>query len=912
MEKKIGIPLEGFDAAVRRAACEGMVLLKNEGEMLPVTEKDCIAVFGRCQIDYYRSGTGSGGAVNVAYTTNLIDGFREHKNIRMNEELLQVYQAWIGEHPFDNGGGVWAGEPWFQQEMPVTDELVKGARFTSNKAIVVIGRTAGEDQDNAAVGGSYLLTEDEKNLLEVVTKYFEETAVVLNVSNIIDMSWMKTVTLPERIKAVLYTWQGGIASGTASADVLCGAVTPSGKLPDTIAKSISDYPSSENFGDKKANIYAEDIYVGYRYFETFAPDAVLYPFGFGLSYTTFSLEATDMKITGQNAEASVGITVTVKNSGKYYAGKEVVQVYVEAPQGKLGKPARVLAGFAKTGLLKPGESEKAEIRISAASLASYDDSGITGHKSCYVLEEGSYCFYVGTDARSAAALPEKLTIETDLVTEELEQALAPTEVYTRIRPGKRDEKGIYQLEREAVPTQDISLKDRITQRLPKALNITGDKGIRLSDVKEQRNSPEEFVAQFSEQELAAIVRGEGMCNPMVTPGTASAFGGTASDLYHYGIPALCCSDGPSGIRMDSGLKATQMPIGTLLAAAWDPKMTEELYVWEGLELQRNEIDTLLGPGMNIHRNPLNGRNFEYFSEDPLLTGVQAAAAVRGIAKNGSQATIKHFACNNQEVERSNADSIVSERAVREIYLKGFEIAVKAGAKSVMTSYNPLNGHWAASNYDLCTTILREEWGFDGIVMTDWWAKMNDPVTAGAADMKNTAAMVRAQNDLYMVVTNGGSQENAYEDNTLEALTTGNLTVGELQRCAVNICRFACQSLAAQRPWKPLQELMSEKDSFVFDPIKFDFTQAESFAVHLEHDGRYKFIIKVSSRLSTQAQSASNLMLNDKAVATIQTNGTDGKWVIVKLENIDLAAGDYQLRLESVKAGIEIAWISITR
>lgn len=916
MERKIGIPLEGFDQAVRCAAAEGMVLLKNEDGILPITSKDCVSVFGRCQFDYYRSGTGSGGAVNVAYTTNLMDGFEDHPGIRINKDLVNIYKSWIKEHPFDNGGGVWAGEPWFQQEMPVTDELVKSARFISNKAIIVIGRTAGEDQDNAVTEGSYLLTADELHMLETVTKYFEETVVVLNVPNVIDMSWQETLAGKENIKSILYTWQGGIAAGTASADVLTGAVTPSGKLPDTIARKIEDYPSTKYFGDKKANLYVEDIYVGYRYFETFAPGTVLYPFGFGLSYTTFALENAQVEIQGSGKEAVVKIYVDVRNTGHFHAGKEVVQVYVEAPQGKLGKPARVLAGFAKTGCLNPGESENVEISVFASALASYDDSGVTGHRSCYVLEKGEYGIYLGTDVRQAksvsAADGRGLVIDEDVVTEKLEEALAPTVAYKRMRPSEKNDAGIYNLAEEAVPTQTISMKERIESRLPKEMKITGDKGIKLQDVQAKKESLEAFVAQFSKEELATIVRGEGMCNPMVTPGTASAFGGTAPSLYKYGIPAVCASDGPSGIRMDSGLKATQMPIGTLLAAAWDPEMTEALYELEGQELRRNEIDTLLGPGINIHRNPLNGRNFEYFSEDPLLTGVQAAAAVKGIAKSGAHATIKHFACNNQESERTNVDSVVSERAVREIYLKGFEMAVRNQACSIMTSYNPLNGHWSASNYDLCTTILRGEWGYQGIVMTDWWAKMNDTVTGGAADMKNTAAMVRAQNDLYMVVTNGGSEENAYEDNTLEALEKGELTVGELQRSALNICRFALQTIAMERPWTSLEELLLEHDAFVFEPVKFHFDEQDHFSVTLEHDGRYKFIVKARSKLQDMAQSVSNLMLNGSAAATIQTNGTKGEWVLLKLDNIDLKAGTYEVSLETVKAGMEIKWISMTR
>lgn len=710
-DKKIGIPLEGFGEAVRKAAAEGMVLLKNENQMLPITEKDQVALFGRCQMNYYKSGTGSGGAVNTAYTTNLIDGFRRYKNIVLNEELLKVYEAWIQEHPFDDGQGAWASEPWFQKEMPVSLELAKKARETSNKALVVIGRTAGEDKDYAAVEGSYYLTKEEKQLLETVAEVFEDTCVIMNVSNIIDMSWLETLKNKEHIRSVIYTWQGGVEAGGASADVLVGAAVPGGKLPDTIAYDIKDYPSTANFGNEEKNLYQEDIYVGYRYFETFAPERVQFPFGFGLSYTDFSMEVKHAEILGSGVDVSVEFQVEVKNVGSQYAGKEVVQVYYEAPQGKLGKPARELGAFAKTEVLQPGETQVLTLQLPVATMASYDDSGVTGYKSCYVLEPGLYKFYVGGDVRAAQQVSlqgqEGMEISECMVTEVLEEALAPAEKFQRLCPGNKKEDGTYEPKAEDVPVQTISLEERIRERMPEAMEITGNQGISFQDVRDKKASLEAFVAQLSERELAILVRGEGMCNPLVTPGTASAFGGTAPSLYAYGIPPVCTADGPSGIRMDSGLKATQMPIGTMLAASWNLPLVEELYEWEGQELLRNEIDTLLGPGINLHRNPLNGRNFEYFSEDPYLTGKFAAAVVKGIKKSGADATVKHFACNNQELARNTADSVVSERAVRELYLKGFEIAVKEGkACSIMTSYNPLNGHWSASNYDLCTTILR--------------------------------------------------------------------------------------------------------------------------------------------------------------------------------------------------------------
>lgn len=928
-KKTIGIPLEGFAEYTRIVAAEGVVLLKNENNMLPIKKDESVSIFGRCQINYYRSGTGSGGAVNVEYETNILGGLRENKNIMVNEDVAKVYEAWIEENPFDNGGGGWAAEPWHQKEMILSDDFVKSASEKSNKAIVVIGRTAGEDKDNADEEGSYRLTNDEINNLMMVTKYFENVAVVLNVSNIIDMSWVNDKTYKNHIKSILYVWQGGIEGGNAVADILSGEVSPSGKLPDTIAYSMLDYPSSNNYGGEIKNFYKEDIYVGYRYFETFAPERVQFEFGYGLSYTEFEIKTLQAKVLGDNVDSTIEIEVEVKNIGETFSGKEVVQVYYEAPQGKLGKPAKSLVAFAKTTILSPGEKERLIIQFKVKDMASYDDSGVTSHKSCYVLEAGEYKIYVGNSVRNIDKVnidgSEAYNINELLVVEELKEALAPIEEFTRIKPGKRNEDGTYEISYEAVPKQTISLQKRINENMPKYYEQTGNKGINLKDVHENKATIEEFIAQLNNEELATIVRGEGMSSPKVTPGTASAFGGVSYSLFDYGIPVACTADGPSGIRMESGLKATQVPIGTLLASTWNIKMVEDLYEMEGKELLSNEIDTLLGPGMNIHRNPMNGRNFEYYSEDPLLTGYFATATVKGISKGGSNATLKHFACNSQEKARSIVDAVVSERAIREIYLKGFEMAVKLGnANSIMTSYNPVNGHWAASNYDLNTTILRNEWGFKGIVMTDWWAKMNDVVEGGKESAQYTNFMVRAQNDLYMVVNNNGAEINSSNDNTMESLENRTLTVAELQRSAINICEFLMKApvfsrkqsfeeeinlFKAQSGEKVgsngiLQELLNDSKVKIIDNEKSYF--------NVNEDGIYTIVVKIMSPESNLAQSTCNLILNDELVTTIQTAGTDGKWITQKLIRVNLEKGCYELKLNHVKPGMIIEWVEFRK
>lgn len=926
-----GALIEGFYEYCRKAAAEGAVLLKNEGEMLPLRKEETVSVFGRCQLETYRSGTGSGGAINVAYVISILDAMRSCPDITVNEELAAVYMEWLKDHPFDNGGGGWAAEPWHQEEMVITEEIAKAARARSEKAIFIIGRTAGEDKDYADEEGSYRLTAQELENLRVVTRQFDQVAVLLNVSNIIDMSWAFDPAYESHIKSILYIWQGGIEGSHAVTDLLSGAVTPSGKLTDTIAGNLKDYPASGNFGDEKQNFYAEDIYVGYRYFETFCPEKVKYEFGYGLSYTDFSIEVTKAHtVKGAAGSDVVEITATVENIGAY-RGKEVVQVYVEAPQGALGKPKRVLAAFAKTKELAPGEIQEILLEVPVLRLASYDDSGVSGHKSCYVLEAGDYVFYVGNSVRKtkAADVDGKgaYQVRELCVTEELSEALAPVQQFSRIRPGKKSEDGSYLMEKEAVPQQTIDLAARISENLPKELSFTGDQNILLSDVAAGKADLDAFVAQLDDAQLATIVRGEGMSSPKVTPGTASAFGGVSDSLYRYGIPVACAADGPSGIRMENGKTATQLPIGTLLACSFNIPMMEELYVLEGQELVANEVDTLLGPGVNIHRYPLNGRNFEYFSEDPYVTGSFAAAVVRGIKKGGSSATVKHFAANNQETARHTADAVVSERALREIYLKGFEMAVKeGGAVSIMTSYGPVNGHWTASNYDLNTTVLRGEWGYTGIVMTDWWACMNDVVKGGAPSRQLTSSMVRAQNDLYMVVNNNGAEINSMEDDTPSALADGRLTRGELQRSAKNICRFILNAPVMQRPLKPFEEILvfhavQNMDAAGINAadiqelaktLQLPMKEKASAVIHVKQAGVYKVIAKLCSDASNLAQAAANIYLNDEPLTTVQTSGTEGNWVTQKLLSVELEEGFYEIRAEVVKPVMEIAWISFDK
>lgn len=902
----------------RKAAAQGAVLLKNEDAVLPFTGNDTIAVFGRCQIEYYRSGTGSGGAVNVPYTTNLIEGLRGNQ-IAVNEELVDCYIQWIAKNPFDNGGGGWACEPWCQQEMPVDKVLISKAAETSNKAVVVIGRTAGEDKDNAAAEGSYFLTKGEEEMLHHVCEGFENVIVVLNVSNIIDMGFVED---NQSIKAVVYAWQGGMEGGNGIADVLVGKEVFQGKLTDTIARKVTDYPSDKNHGGSIKNVYQEDIYVGYRYFETFAKEAVLYPFGYGLSYTEFDICDCAMKISGNGVETKLMFTCKVKNTGTKYSGREIVQLYVEKPANGMGRPARELIGFAKTRNLDCLEEEEIQIEIPVNRIASFDDSGVSGYKNSYVLETGEYHFHAGANIRDTVEVSVNgavnWQIETTQLIMECKEALAPAESFERMRT-VLGENGEITLGYESVPIRTENLRERILSNLPGAIPYTGNKGLLLKDVAEKNCTMEAFIAQLSPDDLAAIVRGEGMCSIKVTPGTAAAFGGVSDRLLGYGIPVGCCADGPSGIRMDNGSHAAQVPIGTLIACTWDEALAEDLFACIGEEMVRNQVDTLLGPGINIHRHPLNGRNFEYFSEDPLLTGKMAAAVVRGIGSKGVHATIKHFACNSQETGRHIVNSVVSQRALREIYLKAFEIAVREGnAQSVMTSYNPVNGYWTSSSYDLNTTILREEWGYGGIVMTDWWANINDVVEGGEGSRQRTADMVRAQNDIYMVVNNNGAEINAFGDDSIEALDTGRLTIGELQRSAINICRFLMNTPAFGREGNgvvkipliqalPLEGQM-ENDMDIDSRISFKASVPAERHFYIKEAGYYDVLVRLMSPQTNSAQTVCKALLNEREFATFQTNGTNGRWIQQKILRVRLEKGSYRLELQFPKPGMEVDYM----
>ena len=897
---------EQYLKTAAQVVSEGIVMLKNDNDALPLNPDDEIALFGRIQLHYYKSGTGSGGMVNVSKITGIPDGLLEN-GVSVNEELLDVYRKWDSENPFDLGDG-WGKEPWSQTEMPLDEALVAHVSESSHTAIVIIGRTAGEEQDNSLHEGSYLLTAAEKDMLAKVRHHFPKMIVLLNVGNIIDMNELLSFD-PD---SVLYVWQGGMTGGTGTADVLTGKISPCGKLTDTIAANVNDYPSAPYFGDPYRNFYSEDIYVGYRYFETFARDKVLYPFGFGLSYTTFDIAITGAKQLSDKWD----FTVKVTNTGNY-SGKEVVQIYCKAPQGRLGKPSRVLCGYEKTDTLAPGKSQVMTISVSHAQIASYDDSGVTGHAHCFVLEEGTYRFYAGSDVRSAKEFYHCPQNSTEVISRH-EQALAPVESFDRIHPEISE--GRYVIRMENVPLSHVDEAKRRQDNLPKEIPFTGDKGIRLADVKNGTHTMDEFIAQLTDYDLSCMIRGEGMNSPKVTAGTAAAFGGVSDELTALGIPSGCCDDGPSGMRLDCGTKAFSLPNGTMIACTFNRTLIRELFSLTGLEMIANKVDCLLGPGMNIHRHPLNGRNFEYFSEDPFLTGTIASAQLKGLHSAGVTGTIKHFCGNNQETDRHDTNAVISERALREIYLKGFEIAVKEGnADSIMTTYGPVNGVWTAANYDLTTQILRNDWGFTGFAMTDWWAKINR--RGQAVDKSDLAAMAMAQNDVYMVCSCGAQND----DNILASLKDGSLQRSELQRCAANICRFLMNTHAFDRLLgtecriniinRPADESDVDESTVKFYELDGDLTidlsdictdkgTNYSFGLDILTAGTYEMTLTASSTQSEVAQIPVTLFSLGTAYGTFTWNGTNGLPVSHRID-IPLFSRYTNLRLFFAQGGLDM-------
>ena len=796
-------------ALSRRAAAEGMVLLKNEKNVLPVKRGTRVALFGKAGADYVKGGGGSGD-VTVAYIRSLIEGMRikeQEGKVCLYEPLNEFYEADVQDQ---YARGI---VPGLTAEPEIPEDLLRGAGAFAELAIVSICRFSGENWDRTTEldagrktstelsgaeeellrragqvfeRGDFYLSAAEERLIARVKGLFDKVVIVLNTGAVISSSWFAQ---DPGISSVLMAWQAGMEGGLAEADILCGDQNPSGKLPDTFAGRLEDYPYSDSFHEALEYVdYTEDVYVGYRYFETIPgkDSLVCYPFGYGLSYTEFRLTPLECRICGrelvQNAcgeEADrtlfqgdgaprIEVLAQVTNIGGY-AGREVVQLYSSSPGGRLGKPARELRAFCKTPLLRPGETTTVRLRVRIADLASFDDLGRIC-ASAWVLEKGRYSFFLGTSVRDTVCLEKSLDLAQDVVVEKARRLCAPVSLGRRLLadgtleplPMSEDKPSasIWEgLEKAGIFTPET--------RARKGENLLRDRSldpVQFLQVADGSADFEDFFARLSLEDRISLLCGQ------PNTGAANTFG--MGNLPRYGVPSVMTADGPAGLRIQPGVgvTTTAFPCATLLASTWDQELIEEIGRAGGMEVKENNIAVWLTPAMNIHRSPLCGRNFEYYSEDPLLAGKMAAALIRGIQSCKISACAKHFACNNKETNRFESDSRLSQRALREIYLKAFEIAVKeADPWMIMTSYNIINGTRASENKELIDGILRGEWGFEGMLTTDWWNHASQP------------AEIRAGNDVKMGC--------GYPEKVLAALRSGDLTEEEIDTCARRVLRM---------------------------------------------------------------------------------------------------------------------------
>ena len=828
---------------VRRLAGECMVILENDGA-LPLKENTKkLALFGTGARHTIKGGTGSGD-VNVRESISIAQGLEEAGFELVTGSWLDRYDQILAEaqenylkklqHISEETGAptviVGFEHPFEAPKQPeITREDVKEA----DAAIYVISRNSGEGKDRKAEKGDYYLDDVELANIRFMTEHYQNCIVLLNVGGIIDLTELKKI---EGVKALVLVGQTGNIGGYAVADVLTAKTYPSGKLTDTWAKSYDEYPSSATFsyrnGDLDDEYYSDGIYVGYRYFDTFGV-MPLYCFGYGKSYTEFEL--TTKKVTAD--EETVTVEVEVKNIGDTYPGREVVQVYYSAPNGLIEKPTQELAGFAKTKLLAPGESEVVTVTFATTDMASYDS-----YDAAWVMEEGEYVIRVGNSSRTtkiAMTIDLDETVRTLQLKKVMKDSVLVKEIHHMLP--------LFELDLDDTPFNKVitisaekmqtkfaeyevmrrTLKDKKPEQV-----------LTLEDVKEGKATIDELVAQLTVEEMAELCVGtERELGGGNVIGSASACvpgaaGDTTSSLMETRkVPNLILADGPAGLRLQKHFKTdkdgnklpggeqfgleiapfaenlpedavdyyqycTAIPIATTLAQSWDMDLIQRMGQIVGEEMKLFHVHLWLAPGMNIHRNPLCGRNFEYYSEDPVLAGLCAAADTKGVQSCGGQGTtIKHFAGNNQEDNRMFTNAHISERALREIYLKGFEIAVKtAQPYAIMTSYNLINGVHAANNYDLLQNVARDEWGFEGLVMTDWYTSQDTSAMgmvspSGKYTHSSSVQCIKAGNDLQMP----GCQQNV--DDIVNAVQEGKeINKADLQQCAKHILSVAVKTL----------------------------------------------------------------------------------------------------------------------
>lgn len=810
----------------RTVAEEGMVLLENNGA-LPLVQGSRVALLGVGQLGFLHGGSGSGGTF-ADYVIKLPEAM-ENAGAQVDAALLSCYTEYCAAQqkevekipPFMRRGTI--------PELPISKEAMASAAARTDAAIFTISRLAGEGRDRKLEPGDYYLSPEEHAILTEARAVFSKLIVVLNICGVIDMEWVEQYQ-PD---GVLIAWIPGQEGASAAADILMGNVNPSGHLSDTIACNWQDIPSSENFGawadgfecytgdenqipywggvgnheavpvgktvvrpigNRRYTEYQEGLYVGYRYFTSFGVP-VRYPFGYGLSYTTFSRQVSEAAVT----DSGISFAVTVTNTGSV-PGKDVVQIYLHGAEDVLERPDRELIAFQKTELLAPGAAQTLSFHIPFRSMAVYDEA-----RAAWILQSGENVLYIGENALDNAAF---FTFDTqETVLEQVSNQAAPHHTRPLQELSKWDPEGTMP---QAPPIRADSAEQHGSQKTSDFVSPTMPAQAapyQLRDVKEGRCTMEEFLSQAEDFELIVLLVGANLTQisavetqdkdalsqlrpedmvKMTQLGPLSecipGMSGYTATVSRMGIPTITMSDGPAGIP---GGKPHQLafPTATITGCTFSPALAEQLGDAFGGEAEERRVDVWLAPSMNIHRNPLAGRNYEYYSEDPLLSGKIAAAVIRGAQKHPVSTCVKHFAANNQETSRwDKDDSVMTERTLREIYLRGFEIAVKEGnPHSLMTSYNPLNGKQTAAHRELLQNILRNEWGFDGFVVTDW-----------EGDTGLAVECLQAGNDLLMPGFPGmiAWLYQKVQDGTLSRKT--------LEECAARLLRVVMQSAAMDR------------------------------------------------------------------------------------------------------------------
>ena len=821
----------------KEAAEEGMVLLENENQALPLAQGSKAALFGTGSYGTIKGGTGSGDVYN-RYTISVYDALTSTYNISNMAwwgEYLKTFEekkAQAAEEKKDNDyvkytqGRFGGADSFLAIDQALTQsDMDKAKAGGVTTAFYTVSRVSGEGADRTIGKGDYELSEVEYNNIKLIAKNFDKCVVLLNVGGVVDTKFFSEI---EGVDGLVLMSQAGMEGGNALADILTGKTTPSGKLTDTWAKNYSDYPAAttigDNDGDNKQEDYKEGIYVGYRYFDTFNITPA-YEFGYGKSYTSFDVEP----LTVAADENNVSVTVNVTNTGDTYSGKEVVEVYFSAPDGSIEKPYQELAGFAKTDNLAPGESQKLTVTYKTTEMSSYDEA-----KAAYVMEDGDYIVRVGDSSRNTKVAG-VLTLDKDVVTEQLSNQLTLDKNWKDLsKTGKtpysyKDEAAhIKAAARIALPSAKIKTENNASKIDEKKVTtyLTADAAkdykaaenevvetvdavpanTKLIDVYDGKVSMESFVASLDDTQLANLANGiSGASTSGDTWGadanSVTGAAGETSQLYFnsLGIPNTVEADGPAGIRVTAETTdkdgnavynyCTAFPIGTLLAQTWNTDLVNRVGKAIGEEMVEIGVTLWLAPGMNIHRDPLCGRNFEYYSEDPALTGYVGSAITAGVQSNkGVGVTIKHYITNNQETNRSAVNTSVSERTLREIYLKGFEMVVKsAQPMAIMSSYNKVNGTYACENFDLLTSVPRGEWGFDGMVMTDW----------GAGNRAGVDTMMHAGNDLVMPGRTQDRMIAALQGNPVGTTANPNLDKalvrGDIQKCVSRVLTMIMRS-----------------------------------------------------------------------------------------------------------------------